>query len=802
MGRPEGVLHQTGGTQDKLPSMTIPPNRLTPTVTHWGNFLVEARGDELIAIHNCGDDPHPSPIGQALLDSRNPAVRIDGPMVRKSYLESGPRAGGRDRGREPFVAVSWDTALDLAAEALARTRTNYGNAAIYGGSYGWASAGRFHHSQSQLHRFLKMFGGYTESDRTYSAAAAEVLLPHVLGSDLYTLFLNTTPWDDVRDHGEVVLCFSGVSPKNLQVVMGGPGAHTAPDQLQACHRAGVQFINVSPLRGDLPEMLDARWIPIRPTTDTAFILALCHTLLVEGLLDRAFLERYTVGFARFERDLLGGDDGQAKSAEWSAALTAVPAHTVREIARLIAGKRTFVPMGWALQRAEHGEQPFWAGVALLAMPGQIGLPGAGIGHGVGSLHTIGFMGRRLIPFRWGSFEQGENPIASMIPVARITDMLEAPGEEFDYDGRRLVYPDIQLIYWCGGNPFHHHQDLNRLRAAWQRPECVIVNEQVWTATARHADIVFPITTSLERNDVAFNTFDHYVSPMPRAVPPYGDARSDFETFTGLAQRLGFAERFTEGRDEMQWVRHIYAASRQTAANHGVDLPEFDEFWCGEHFSVAPQLKDTPLLFEAFRQDPHAHPLGTPSGLIEIYSETIASFQYDDCPGHPAWLDKQEWLGAARAASYPLHLISNQPAPRLHSQLDFSAVSRGTKIAGREPVTLHPADAAARGIEANMVVRIFNDRGACLAGAVLSADICPGVIQIATGAWYDPVDTDEEKGLDVHGNPNVLTRDVGTSRLGQGPTAHSCLVDVEPYRGPVPEVQAFNRPEIIRDKLKS
>ena len=771
--------------------------RLTPTVTHWGNFLVESAGDELLAIHNYADDPHPSVIGQALLDSRNPEVRIDCPMVRKRYLEAGHLAGGAGRGREPFVAVSWDQALDLAAQALSRTRQQYGNAAIYGGSYGWASAGRFHHSQSQLHRFLKKFGGYTESDRTYSAAAAEVLLPHILGTDLYTLFLNTTPWDDVRDHSEVVLCFSGVSPKNLQVVMGGPGAHTAPDQLRACANAGVRFINISPIKTDLSDRLGAQWIPIRPATDTALILALCHTLLVEGLHDQAFLDRYTAGFTPFKDYLLGEHDGQPKSAEWSAQLTTVPAATVRELARLIATKRTFMPMGWALQRAEHGEQPFWAGTALMAMLGQFGLPGAGIGHGVGSLHTIGFMGRRILPFRWGSFEQGDNPIDSVIPVARVTDMLEKPGQAFDYDGRRLRYPAIQLIYWCGGNPFHHHQDLNRLRAAWTRPECVIVNEQVWTATARHADIVFPISTSLERNDVAFNTFDHYVSPMPQAVPPFAEARSDYATFSALAARLGFAAEFTEGRDEMQWVRHIYADSRQRAAEYGVVLPDFESFWAGEHFSIAAQLREVPLIFEAFRKDPVAHPLGTPSGRIEIHSATIASFGYDDCPGHPVWLDKQEWLGAPRAAQFPLHLISNQPAPRLHSQLDFSAVSRATKVAGREAVTLHPADAFARGIEAGSVVRIFNDRGACLAGARLSEDICRGVVQLAVGAWYDPLETADRLGLDVHGNANVLTRDVGTSRLGQGSTAHSCLVEVEVYPGPVPPLRAFQQPEIIR-----
>jgi len=772
--------------------------RRLPTATHWGNFLVDVDDDSIVAVHGYADDPEPSPIGQSLIDSRDRGVRIDQPMMRAGYRAHRRAGTGGGRGREPFVAVSWEEALDRAAEALAEVKAGHGNSAIYGGSYGWASAGRFHHAQSQLHRFLKQFGGYTESDRTYSAAAGEVLLPHILGSDLYTLFLHTTPWADVRDHGEVVLCFSGVSPKNLQVVMGGPGAHTAPGQLRECRAAGVRFINVSPLRDDLPAELDAEWIPIRPVSDTALILALCHTLVVENLHDVAFLARYTVGFERFRAYLLGETDGQPKNADWSQALTTVPADRVRELARLIARRRTFIPMGWALQRAEHGEQPYWAATVLMAMLGQFGLPGAGIGHGVGSLHTIGFMGRRLIPFRWGTFEQGTNPVDSVIPVARVTDMLEKPGQPFDYDGRRLVYPRIELIYWAGGNPFHHHQDLNRLRRAWERPGTVIVNEQVWTATARHADIVFPVTTAQERNDVAFNTFDQYVSPMPRLLPPFAQARHDYEVFSALAERLGFAARFTEGRDEMQWVRHLYAVSRERAASHGVRLPAFEEFWAGEHFSLVDQLAESTLMFEAFRADPERHPLGTPSGRIEIHSQVIESFGYADCPGHPVWLDKVEFQGSERAARFPLHLISNQPAPRLHSQLDFGRVSRATKVAGREPATLHPDDAAARGIAAGDVIRIFNDRGACLAGAVLSSGIRAGVVQLATGAWYDPIDTADGLGLDLHGNPNVLTRDVGTSSLGQGPTAHSCLVEVERYVGTPPAVRVFEPPAIIRD----
>ena len=133
-------------------------------------------------------------------------------------------------------------------------------------------------------------------------------------------------------------------------------------------------------------------------------------------------------------------------------------------------------MGWSLQRAEHGEQPFWAATALVAMLGQFGLPGAGIGHGIGSISSIGFSGRKILPFSWGSLPQGKNPIDSVIPVARICDVLEHPGKKIQYNGREITYPHIELIYWAGGNIFHHHQDLNRLRSAWKKPKCIIINE--------------------------------------------------------------------------------------------------------------------------------------------------------------------------------------------------------------------------------------------------------------------------------------------------------------------------------------
>ena len=201
-------------------------------------------------------------------------------------------------------------------------------------------------------------------------------------------------------------------------------------------------------------------------------------------------------------------------------------------------------------------------------------------------------------------------------------------------------------------------------------------------------------------------------------------------------------------------------------------------------------------FEDFRRDPNAHPLKTPSGRIEIFSSTIAGFGYDDCPGHPVWIEPAEWLGGKLAARYPLHLTSNQPAARLHSQMDPAPISIAQKVSGREPLWINPLDAKARNLRDGDITRVFNDRGACLAGVHVTDQIRPGVVQLATGAWYDPDRPGEIGTLDKHGNPNVLTLDKGTSKLAQAPAAHSLLVEVERYAGEVPEVTAHQPPVII------
>ncbi|PSK98526.1 biotin/methionine sulfoxide reductase [Murinocardiopsis flavida] len=758
------------------------------TSSHWGTYEVLVRDGTVTGARPGPDDPDPAPLIANVPAAQHHATRIGTPAVRRRWLENGP---GPDLLRgdpdDDYVALDWDTALDLLARELRRVRETHGDGAVFGGSYGWAGAGRFHHAQSQLHRFLNTTGGYTRSVGTYSHGAVESLLPHLIGPDgTRDLLRRPATWDTVAAHTDLLVTFGGLRGSNTWVASGGRAAQTAVPAMRAAAANGTAFVSVSPLRDDTPEDVGAEWLPAAPGTDTALMFALMHVLFDEGLADREFLGRYTVGADHLRDSIMGGADGVAKSPEWAEGITGVPAAAIRGLARRMAAGRTLVNVGWSVQRARYGEQPLWAGLALASCLGQVGLPGGGFASGYGS---SGNYGGGATPGGIPRFAQGADPVRSFIPVALVSDMLLHPGEAFDFDGSRLVFPDIRLVWWAGGNPFHHHQDLSRLRTAFGRPETVVVGETHWTATARHADIVLPSTTTLERDDIAASQGDLTLRAMARAVAPHGQARDEYDTYAALARRLGVEQEFTEGRDSAGWLRHVYDEWRD--GRGGDDLPSFDGFWAAGSVPIPGRAADTALL-GAFRADPAAAPLGTPSGLIELRSETIAGFDYPDCPGGPTWLAGEERLGSERSREWPLLLIANQPSGKLHSQQDMGDYSAAQKIGGRAPLRLHPDDAAARGLADGAVVRVYNDRGSCLAGVRVSDALRPGVAQLSTGAWFDPSAPDVTC---AHGNPNVLTADIGTSALSQGCTGQHVLVEVAAYSGEPPRMRAFEPPRI-------
>ncbi|HAC34995.1 MAG TPA: Asp-tRNA(Asn)/Glu-tRNA(Gln) amidotransferase GatCAB subunit C [Gammaproteobacteria bacterium] len=766
-------------------------NREVITGAHWGVFHAQTAGQRVVGARPFDLDPQPSAMLAATADLAHSPLRIKKPAVRKSYLQHGPGSATDRRGKDPFIEVSWDQALDLIHRHLSEQFAEHGNESLFAGSYGWASAGKFHSAPKQLHRFLNQVGGFTFHKGNYSAGAITFLAPHIIG-DPWFLFAPSS-YASMVGKTELMVTFGGLPTKNMQADQGGVGVHDALSWLDRLKTGGTRFINIGPLASDLDRAYQDRWLACRPNSDTALMLALCHTLYTEKLCDHEFLHRYTTGFEKVVPYLTGEQDGLAKNAEWAAQLTEVPAAQIRQLAREMAASRTMINLALSLQRADHGEQPYWAALLLAAMVGDIGLAGGGIGFGYGTGAGVG-VPRQPIPA--AGLPIGNNPVERFIPVARISDMLLEPGKPFSFNGGDYQYPDIEAIWWAGGNPFHHHQDLNRLLQAWRKPKTIIVNDPWWTSTARHADIVLPATTTLERNDIGGSNFltDRFLFAMQQAIPPQHQARNEYDIYHDLACRFGVETEFTEGRDEMGWLNHLYNQTRDTAQERGMELPEFEQFWQQGYYE-APPPPEPYTAFAEFRRDPTAAPLKTPSGCFELYSETIAKFGYDDCPGHPVWLEPAEWLGSQQADQFPLHLVSNQPQGRLHSQFDPGRVSQQSKISGLEPISMNPADAAERALQPGDAVEVFNNRGRLLAGVVISEALRPGVVQMSTGAWFLPQEPGEIGALDPGGNVNMVTLDKGTSPLSQAPIAQSALVEVKKAREPVCRPD-YSPPEIF------
>lgn len=770
-----------------------PSTKTILTAAHWGPMLVETDGENVLSSRGALPTAHPNSLQTAVRDQVHSNSRVRFPMVRKGFLTSPEKPTGV-RGQDEFVRVSWDEALDLIHAQHARIRKSYGPSSIFAGSYGWRSNGVLHKAATLLQRYMSLAGGYTGHLGDYSTGAAQAIMPYVVGGN--EVYQQQTSWPLVLEHSDVVVLWSANPLNTLKIAWNASDEQGIPyfDQLR---QSGKRVICIDPMRSETVDFLgdNAEWLAPHMGTDVALMLGIAHTLVENGWQDEAFLARCTTGFDLFRDYLTGISDGIAKTAEWAADICGIDAPKIRELAQLFHENTTMLMSGWGMQRQQYGEQKHWMLVTLAAMLGQIGLPGGGFGL---SYHFAngGNPTRRaaVLGSMQGSVQGGVDAV-DKIPVARIVEALENPGGAYQHNGMDRHFPDIKFVWWAGGANFTHHQDTNRLIRAWQKPELVVISECYWTAAAKHADIVLPATTSFERNDLTMtgDYSNQHLVPMKQVVAPRDEARDDFEVFADLSERWeqGGRARFTEGKTDLQWLETFYDIASARGASQGVTLPPFVEFWQANQLIEMPESEENAkfVRFAAFRTDPEANPLKTDSGKIEIYSERIASFNYADCPGHPTWLAPDEWHGNAEPQQ--LQVLSAHPAHRLHSQLSYSALREQYAVAGREPVTLHPQDAQARGIRDGDLVRVWNGRGQVLAGAVVTEGIRPGVICIHEGGWpdLDPA----AGGICKNGAVNVLTRDLPSSRLGNGCAGNTALAWVEKYTGPALTLTAFDPP---------
>ncbi len=746
--------------------------------TSLGPMFLVKKGGQVVGIEQLKQDGAPWKLLGDMPDRLYNKARVKAPMVRRDFLAKRDKSNRADRGSRDFVEVSWDDALKLVADELTRVKTKYGNASLHRGKSSWASNhAHFYRTEALLQRFLNGFGGSSTFFGNYSNQAVSEILPAVAWSSPGA----ASDWPVIHANAKLIVLW-GANPLATTRILSGRYATKAWYEVKA---RGIEVIAIDPMKSETIKELGCEWVPIRPNTDVALALGLMHTLLTENLHDTKFIEDYTRGFKDFQPYLMGTEDGTPKTAEWASGITGVPAETIRGLARKMAKTRSTIASGWSTQRQHHGEQAPWAIVALGAMLGQMGLPGGGVSFGLH--YADGGLPRAAMPVVGGT-SPGSNPIPDPFPIACLSDAYLNPGKTIECKGRKITYPDIQLVYTSGGNQFTHHQDTNRVIEAFRKPETIIVQDPWWTPSARFADIVLPAASDLERNDLG--QMLNLITASHAAVDPQFKSRTDYDILTELSDRLGYKQTYTEGRTEMDWVRFFYDAAK--AQSKTVKMPDFDEFWAGEGIIEFPMGKGDFVHLADFREDPLLKPVSTASGLIEFVSPYVRKLGYDDCPAHPTWLEPVEWKGSKAAEKFPLQLVSPHPPFRLHSQMCNTKTRATYTVADREPVVINADDAKARGIADGDIVRLFNDRGQVLAGAVVTPDILAGTICLHEGAWYDPAEPGKQGALDKYGSPNLLTLDVPlTSRFAQATIAGTAICDVEKWKGEALPVTAFD-----------
>lgn len=771
---------------------SIDPNSFAARIfhaTHYGPFEAIVRDGRLVAANTVPeiDARLTEMLAYGVFDRTYDKTRIDYPMVRKSYLENWQSGDTKPelRGREPFVRVDWEAALQLTAKAILDTIEAHGNEAIFSSSYGgWSHAGVMRPNVLQG-RFFNLLGGCVNTQGDWSPGASQISLPRIIGD--MEVYSAQTAWEVIRDYTEVFV-FIGCDPiKNNRVefLVADHGMYAG---WEAIRDAGCRFISINPQTTATDALLEAEWVPIVPNTDVALFLAMAYHVLEEGLEDRAYLDRYTVGSDAWIAYVRGeGDDGIAKTPDWAATITDIPADKIRELAELFATSRTEFAGAWSLQRAQHGEMTHRAIINFAALVGKIGKPGEGVGfswhYGNGGMPQSG----KATPTGLSS---GRNLVKTTCPASRITEMLENPGMEFTHNGETRPYPDIHMIYNAGNNVFSHQQDTNRLIRAMQKVHTYVCQDVWWCASTRWADIVLPASSTLERNDISSGgTYSNdKVYAMKQVIEPQGEAKSDYEIFAELAYYLYLDNQFTEGMDLMDHIRTAYERSGAT--------DDFETFWARGYARMeVPHEARQWVRHGAFYEDPESNPLHTASGKIEMFCREIADMGLDDCPGMPIWLEKHEYLGVA--AEDQLHIVSPHPWYRLHSQMGNSERLRTLyTVQGREPVRINRADAEARGIAEGDLVELYNDRGVVIAGALLSDEIRQGVVSLYEGAWPHLY----SKGRCNSGLINFLTSTQRSSGLSQATTANTCLVRMRKCEDPEGPNLAHEKPPIIEAEV--
>ena len=709
------------------------------------------------------DDPQP----RACLRGRSYAYWMNHPERLSTPLK---RVEGTNRGEGVYERCSWEEAVDLIAQNLRRVIDTYGNQAVYvnlASGVQTATGG-----SKAVYRLMNLLGGYMAYYGSYSSAQLSWAAPYMWGG---------TPASTMNamNDSDLILMFGASLTETGQ---GGGSYHH--DWVCAREKTGAKVHIFDPRMNDTLSGHSEQWEPINPGTDAALVSAIAHELIVNDQCDLDFLHTYCVGFDEetmpesakgqnksYTDYIMGtGYDMVEKTPEWAAPITGISADRIREIAEEVAeAEAMFVLQNYGSQRRSNGEMTTLAICMLPILTGNVGLPGTS----TGLRQATKSMGVQNLP-------TGDNPVKAKLPVFLMAEAVDHGAELTERaDGIRGVdqlESGIKFMWNYAGNCItNQNSDINRVHDIMvddTKCEFIVAFDVVMNDSLKYADVILPDLFRLEQDSLKGGGGDDgYLILGTGAPTERGERKTAYEAFTMIAEAMGVGDAYTEGKTEREWIDELYEKSRE----ENPDYPELDEM---RAMGVAVKHNDAPTIgCKAFREDPEANPLGTPSGKIEIYSEALDAYiqsheiAEDDFVA-PVPVYAREWYGAETVTDeFPLQLTGFHYRGRVHSSWGNVEV---LKEGNPQEVWINPVDAEMRGIAQGDTVRVQNQFGATELLAKVTPRIVPGTVAISQGAWHD-ADMNGDR-VDHGGCINVLTTR-RPSPLAKGNPQHTNICQV-------------------------
>jgi trimethylamine-N-oxide reductase (cytochrome c) len=707
--------------------------------------------------------------------------RIKYPLKRVDWNPDGER-NTQNRGKSKFKRISWDEATDIIAGEIKRVQKKYGPFAILLQADGHGECKTIHAAHGCPALLLDKIGGFTQQVRNADSWEGWYYgAKHVWGNGVVGMM-----WPaknivkDITENTEMMLVWGGDPETTPWGTIGGQFAS------RLCYfwsEAGMKQVYICPDLNYGAAVHADKWIPVLPNTDVALQLAIAHVWITEGRYDKGYVATHVVGFNKFADYVLGKEDGVPKTAAWASEKCGVPEWTIKALAREFAARTTTIGhyFGGSYIRGPYSHEPARLEVILLGMQGlgkpgvhqcQIsyqGMPRSALGARWSLvLGKSGFTHRCSRPFTCTlqASEKQQIPktlIHKAIPHKKLswwgnTSILAPTEDQFvkytypipEEEGGteiHMIWTDTpcRLTCWNGGN-----ETIESLRHP--QVECIIAQHPWLENDVLYADVVLPVNTTMEEEDIITNVregvqFQSFAFQR-QAVSPIGESKTDYEVVLEIAKKLDMYDQVTEGKTAEEWMKVYFEDVGLQRFISWEELKEKDYY----PIPTADDWENDPPGLIKFYEDPEANPLPTPSGKLEFYSERLAQHFPDDeeRPPVPHWIEKSmshdERISGQRAKKYPLLLMSNHPKWRMHAQCDDITWTRENytcKVKGAdgykyEPLWMNPSDAKKRGIKNGDIVKIFNERGIVLAGALVWERIIPGAVSIDHGARVDPI----------------------------------------------------------------